>query len=193
MEKPKKRWFLGRHLMLKKRYADKLLSGEKRATIRLGIVRVKYPELIVHSGGRPVAKVRVKNIRVKRVSELTDDDARLDGFRTREELLEELRRVYGSISPDDPVTIIELELVKRIEGEDEDPYKGLEPADIARIALRYLQDELSEEEKRILLDLTRTNSIRMTATRLYGGIHKRKRVRGALRKALRLLKAKGIL
>ena len=130
---------------------------------------------------------------VKRVSELTDDDARLDGFRTREELLEELRRVYGSISPDDPVTIIELELVKRIEGENEDPYKGLEPADIARIALRYLQDELSEEEKRILLDLTRTNSIRMTAIRLYGGIHKRKRVRGALRKALRLLKAKGIL
>ena len=193
MEKPKKKWFLGRHLMLKKRYADKLLSGEKRATIRLGIVRLKYPELIVHSGGRPVAKVRVRNIRVKKAGELTDEDARLDGFQTREELLEELRRVYGSISSEDPVTIIELELVKKIEGEGEDPYKGLEPADIARIALRYLQDEFSEEEKRVLLDLTRTNSIRMTTIRLYGGIHKRKRVRGALRKALRLLKAKGIL
>jgi hypothetical protein len=193
VEKPKKKWFLGRHLMLKQKYADKLLEGKKKATIRLGVVRVKYPELIVHSGGKPIAKVKVKSIKIKKVKELTDDDAIKDGFSTRDELLDELRHVYGRFSPDDPVTIIEFEEVERIESEGENPYSGLEPADIARIALKYLRDELSDEEREVLLDLTRTNSIRLTAVRLFGGIHRRHRVRRALRNALRLLKAKGIL
>ena len=180
--------------MLKKEYADKLLSGLKRATIRLGIVHVKYPELIVHAGGRPVAKVRVTGRVVKRVKDLTDEDARLDGFRDKEELIRELERVYGRVHPGDYVTIIGLEVVKRFdETVSENPYGGLSPGDLARIALRYIGDHFSEEEKEILLDLTRTNSIRLSAIRLYGGIHKRKRIRRVLRKALYLLQREGIL
>ena len=186
--------YLGRHLMLKKKWGDLLLEGRKRATIRLGVVKPKYEELIVHSGGRPIAKVRVKSVRVKRVRELTDEDARLDGFNSLDELLEALREAYGDFSPDEPVTIIELELVKRLdELESDDPYMGLEPADIARLALRYLRDELSEEEVRILRSLTATNSIRTTAQRLYGSPVNRARVRRALRKALRLLVERGLI
>lgn len=183
-----RRQFIGRHLMLKGEYADKLLSGEKKTTIRLGIVRPKYEEVIVHGHGRPLAKVRIKSVTVKKAGELTDEDARRDGFRSREELLEALRRVYGDFTPDTPVTIMELEVVQRLDELDtEDPYMGLEPADIARLALRYLRGELGEEEVRVLEDLTRTNSIRETAIRLYGGIHRRYRVRRALRRALRML------
>ena len=186
--------YLGRHLMLKKKWGDLLLERRKRATIRLGVVKPKYEELIVHSGGRPIAKVRVKSVRVKRVRELTDEDARLDGFNSLDELLEALREAYGDFSPDEPVTIIELELVKRLdELESDDPYMGLEPADIARLALRYLRDELSEEEVRILRSLTATNSIRTTAQRLYGSPVNRARVRRALRKALRLLVERGLI
>ncbi len=189
----KKKQFLGRHLMLKQKYAEKLLKGEKRATIRLGLVKVKYPELIVHSGGKPIAKVRVKGIHVKKVSELTDHDALLDGFSSREELLQELKRTYGNIGEQDIVTVIELEVVKKFDETSEYPYMGLDPADLARIALRYLKEDLSEEEVNVLLDLTRTNSIRLTATRLFGGINKRYLVRKVLKKALRILKAKGVL
>ena len=186
--------FIGRHLMLKREYGEKLLRGEKRATIRLGVVRPKYRELIVHSGGRPIAKVRVTGVEVKRVEDLTDEDARLDGFQSREELLRALRRAYPSITPGDTVTIIRFDLVQRLdELETEDPYMGLEPADIARIGLRYLQGELSGEEERILRSLTATNSIRETARRLYGDPTRRARVRRTLRRVLRLLVERGLL
>ena len=190
----KKVKFLGRHLMLKGEYVKDILSGRKRATIRLGIVKLKHNELIVHGGGRPVAKIRVTNVRYKRVSELTDEDAAIDGFSSKEELLEALRKAYGEIRPDDYVTIIEFDVVQRLDQLPvQDPYMGLEPADIARLALRYLQEEFNEEERRILLELTRTNSIRAVAYRLYRDLGKRWRVRRVLRRALRMLVERGYL
>ncbi len=190
----KKVKFLGRHLMVKGEYVKDILSGRKRATIRLGIVKLKHNELIVHGGGRPVAKIRVTNVRYKRVSELTDEDAAIDGFASKEELLEALRRAYGEVRPDDYVTIIEFEVVQRLDQLPvQDPYMGLEPADIARLALRYLQEEFNEEERRILLELTRTNSIRAVAFRLYRDLGKRWRVRRVLRRALRMLVERGYL
>ncbi|MEB3759378.1 MAG: ASCH domain-containing protein [Desulfurococcales archaeon] len=192
--KKKKTQFIGRHIMLKKEYGEKLLEGKKKTTIRIGIVRPKYNELIVHSGGRPIAKVRVVDLKVKKVKELDDNDARLDGFNNRRELLEALRKAYGRIHPEEPVTIIYLDLVQRLDHLDsEDPYLGLSPGDIARIALRYLDKELGEEERRILRDLTVTNSIRGTAYRLYGDPTRRARIRRALRKSLELLIRKGVL
>ncbi len=186
--------FLGRHLMVKGEYVDDILKGRKRATIRLGLVKVKYDELIVHGGGRPVAKVKVKSVRYKRVRELNDEDARLDGFRSREELLDALRKAYGDIKPDDYVTIIEFDVVQDLTSlEPQDPYLGLEPADIARLGLRYLSDQLSDEEKKVLKDLTSTNSIRATAVRLYGSIERRWRVRKVLRKVLNELLRRGLI
>ncbi len=189
--KPK---FLGRHLMVKGEYVDDILKGRKRATIRLGVVRLRYPELIVHGGGRPVAKIRVTSVRYKKVSELTDEDAVKDGFRTKEELVEALRRTYGDVKPDDYVTIIEFEVLQDLTHlEPEDPYLGLKPADVARLALRYLRDQLSEEEVKILTELTRTESIRAVALRLFGDLNKRWRVRRVLRRALRELVRRGLI
>ncbi|MCE4612190.1 MAG: ASCH domain-containing protein [Desulfurococcales archaeon] len=180
--------------MIKGAFADKLLEGRKSTTIRLGVVKPRYREVIIHGHGRPLAKAEVVGVRVKKVSELTEEDAWRDGFRSLEDLLEALRRVYGDFSPDDPVTIIELRVKQRLDQLDaSDPYLGLEPADIARLALRYLREELSEEEARILEDLTRTNSIRSTAVRLYGSIERRFRVRRALRRALNELLRRGLI
>jgi hypothetical protein len=187
--------FLGRHLMVKGEYVDDILSGRKRATVRLGRVRVKYDELIVHGGGRPVAKVRVTGVRYKRVSELTPEDARIDGFESVEELIRALEKAYGRrLRPDDVVTIIEFEVVQDLSKlEPSDPYLGLQPADIARLALRYLADSLSEDEVRILRDLTVTNSIRATAYRLYRDLGRRWLVRRVLRRVLRELLRRGLL
>ncbi len=186
--------FLGRHIMVKGKYVEKILDGRKRATVRKGLVKTKYPEIIIHGGGRPVAKARIKAVTHKRVGELTDEDARLDGFNSRDELIRELRRVYGELGKEDWVTIIEFEVVQRLDNLPvEKPYHGLAPGDLARIALRYLRDKLSNEDIRVLEDLTRTNSIRATAYRLYGSIDKRNRVRKTLRKALKILEEKGII
>lgn len=185
--------YLGRHLMIRGEYVEKLMSGAKRSTIRIGVVKPRYSEVIVHGGGRPVAKAVIEGVEVKRVSELTEEDAKLDGFSSREELLRELERAYGRLRPDDLVTVIRLRVTRRFnELTSEDPYMGLEVGDIARIALRYL-DGLGEEEKRILRLLTQTNSIRETTLILYKDLGQRWRVRRVLRRALRRLQARGIL
>lgn len=189
-----KKRFIGRHLMVKGKYVDLILSGKKTLTIRLGIVKPRYEEIIVHGGGRPIAKVKVTRVYHKRIKELSDNDAAKDGFRSREELVKELKRIYEDLDENDWVTLIEFKVIQRLDQlSQEHPYMGLEPADLARLGLRYLSNELNAEEKKILLDLTRTNSIRATAYRLFGGIEKRHIVRRVLRKILNKLKDKGLI
>ena len=185
--------YLGRHLMVKGSYVDSILEGRKRTTIRLGIVKPKYNEIIIHGGGKPVAKARITRVVYKKVSELTDRDARLDGFRNKGELLDELKKHYPGLREDDTITIIEFEVIQRLDNlEAHHPYMGLKPPDLARLALRYLRD-LSEDERRVLLDLTRTGSIRLTAIRLYGNLDARWRVRKVLKRALKRLLEQGLL
>lgn len=180
--------------MMKKRYADKLLSGEKTVTIRLGIVKPKYRELIVHAGGRPVAKVYVDKVTYKRVYELTLNEALKEGFCSVEELLNELRKVYGNLPADAWVTVMELKLLQRLDSTVlADPYLGFKPTDIARIALRYIKDELSDDEVKILVELTKNPSIRAVALKLYGDYGGRKHIRRILKKALKIMIEKKII
>lgn len=189
--KPK---YLGRHLMIKGEYIELILSGKKKATIRLGLVKPRYNEMILHGGGRPIAKIKITNVRYKRVKELDEKDAIMDGFKNLEDLIKHLRKAYGNINPDDLVTIIEFEVIQKMDNlEPHHPYLGLEPGDLARIALRYIKDKLNENEIKILMDLTRTNSIRKTALNMFGTLNKRNVVRRILRKALRMLINTGIL
>ncbi|RLG81626.1 MAG: ASCH domain-containing protein [Thermoprotei archaeon] len=186
--------FLGRHLMVKGQYVKDILEGRKTATIRRGIVKPKYREVIIHGGGKPVAKVLIERVYHKRVLELTDDDARKDGFNSKEELVRELKKVYPGIEDNEWMTIIEFKLLQKLDSLDtSEPYMGLNPVDVARIALRYLGDELDDNARMILLDLTKTASIRATATRIFGSVNKRYIIRNVLRRALKLLLDKGIL
>jgi len=186
--------YLRRHLMMRGEYARLLLSGRKKATIRLGKVVPKYDEVIVHSWGRPVAKARIVRVEYKQVRDLTDEDARKDGFKSKRELLQELRRVYGNFKDSDLVTVIELEVVQRFDKlEPEDPYLGLKPSDVGRLALRYLGDELSREELRILEELAKGRSIRWVAKKMMGSSLNRGRIRKVVRKALTLLIKKEII
>lgn len=180
--------------MLKGAYIEKLLSNEKKATIRKGIYKPKYSEVIIHAGGKPVAKARITRVYYRRLKELGEYEARLEGFKNTSELVEELRRVYGDINEDDYFTVIEFEIIQKLNDlTTEDPYYGLTPSDIARIALRYLSGELNENEKKILIDLTRTNSIRKTAVNLFKDLNKRALVRRTLRRTLRLLIEKNLI
>ena len=186
--------FLRRHLMVRGEFVKPILEGVKKATIRLGIVVPKYDEIIIHGGGRPIAKARITEVIHKKVSELTDSDAALDGFSGREKLIEALKKVYGRVSPDDVVTIIKFEVIQRLdEVKSDDTYCGLNPSDIARIYLRYLRESAGEEERKILELLSRGLSIREVAKKLYGSPEKRFRGRIAVRKALRELISRGIL
>ncbi len=187
--------YLRRHIMLRGDYAKLILDGRKRATVRLGRVIPKYRDVIIHSSGRPLCKVRIVRVTHKKVSELTDEDALKDGFSSRRELLKELKKVYGRrLSGDEEVTIIEFEVLQRLDKLSiEDPYMGLKPEDVARLALRYVRKDFIKEERKILEELAKGRSIREVAKELTGDPTKRWRVRSVLRRALKKLLEKGLL
>jgi len=52
----------------------------------------------------------VKKVVVKRVRELTDEDAIRDGFKSRNELISALKRIYGDLRDDEFVTVVHFEV-----------------------------------------------------------------------------------
>ncbi len=186
--------FIGRHLMVKKEFAEAVLSGRKRSTIRLGILKPKYRELIVHSGGRPIALVEIEEVAHKKLKDLSMEEIRNDGFDSLDSLIRTLRKLYPRerVDPDSMVTVIRFH-VKNTIGPGENSSVELPPAVIARIGLRYLNKELSDRELAILRVLTRTNSIRRAAAELHGDPLNRKEIRSVLRKVHEKLKSRGLI
>lgn len=93
-------------------FVPAILSGAKRTTIRKGIRSYpvgKVVELTVNS--KPFAMAKVKKVVVKRVSELSDEDAIVDGFCGKDELLKALKKIYGEISDSEFVSIVHFELL----------------------------------------------------------------------------------
>ncbi len=176
--------------MLKSKYLDKL-NNDRFTTIRLGIIRPKYRDVFIHSGGMVIAKARIIGVVYKRVYELTDEDAVADGFSNRIELINELRKIYNDVSDSDWVTILTLRIIKLI-GRKDDGSVGLNPVDIARLALRY-NAVMNEEERRILTELVNEGSVRKAAIKLFGNLKGRFVIRKVVRRALKRLINMGVV
>jgi|Deesub1362B_J571_1020462.scaffolds.fasta_scaffold05745_3 hypothetical protein len=93
-------------------YVGLILRGRKSTTVRKGKRRYAKGEVVeLTVNHKPFAKARVLGSEVKRIAELTDEDARRDGFASREELLRVLRRIYGKLSESEFVTIVHFEVM----------------------------------------------------------------------------------
>ncbi|MGC9210090.1 MAG: ASCH domain-containing protein [Acidilobus sp.] len=114
-EGPARTHGIGRTLKFKKRYLEKVLEGRKRSTIRLGRVVVRDRIVTIVGDGRPVALARIDEVIYKKVKDLTDEDARLDGFKGLAELFRELRKIYGDFTLEDDITILRFTLLKRLD------------------------------------------------------------------------------
>ena len=184
-----------RNLKFDGKYKDLLLSGKKRATIRVGKVNLKPgDEVLIHSGGYVIGKAKIRKVEKKRVSELTDEDAIMDGFKNKEELLDALKAHYKNINPDTEVTVIKFEFTKLLDKpilSADFPYEGNNPVEIAGLALKHLKD-LSFEEIALLKLFLQSGSLRKAAYKL-GGLNKRYKIREVLRKAYEELKKMGIM
>jgi len=188
--------FLGRHMMMKKEYAELVLAGAKTATIRLGVVRPKRRRVLLHSGGKVLAELEITGVEVKRVRDLTDEDAKQDGFQDRRQLIEHLEGIYGRrLGEDEKVTVIRFRIARRIEGseaEEGSKYLGLKPVDVASIALRY-RVKLNPKDMIVIKKVAEAGSIRKAANALFGDPTRRKAIRAALNKALRKLIEAGVI
>jgi hypothetical protein len=80
-------------LLFKKKFFEAIAAGTKRQTVRVWPKRRMRAGQIEFVPG--LGRVRVTAFEAVRPEDLTEDDARLDGFASRAALLEELRALYG--------------------------------------------------------------------------------------------------
>jgi hypothetical protein len=93
-----------------KEYVKPILEGRKKTTIRKGLKRYSASvQLVVDA--ETFAKARVKKVVVKRVKELTEEDAINDGFKNLDELMTALRKIYGDLKANEFVTILHFEIL----------------------------------------------------------------------------------
>jgi len=86
-------------LLFRKEFHDAIRSGRKRQTIRFWKQRPVKPGGRLHSPR--LGKFLITDIREIDPADLTDDDARLDGFDSVADLHAKLIELYGSIAPPD--------------------------------------------------------------------------------------------
>ena len=99
-------------LVFKLDYAGKILAGEKTTTIRL-YTDLKEGDIVeVYVGHVRIGKAKILRVYRKKLSELTEEEIKADGFNTKDELLKALAKIYGNkrISSDPYVYIIEFQL-----------------------------------------------------------------------------------
>lgn len=89
---------------------DLAVAGRKTCTIRLGTLSVARDRLLLTDGRRslPICITAVEAAR--RFGDLTDDDARDEGLSGLDSLRLDLRRFYGEIEAQQPVTVIHFRL-----------------------------------------------------------------------------------
>lgn len=100
-------------------YTELFLGGEKHTTIRFEEGKIDLPiknelPLLVNTQENPedtnyIGDVAINTITIKRFSDLTKEDAILDGFESRQDAITALKRIYPTVTPEDPVTIYSIE------------------------------------------------------------------------------------
>lgn len=87
-------------------------SGRKTCTVRLGKLGVAQ-DVIYLSDGRNNLKVKILEVDNRRVyRDLTDRDAIMDGLESKQQLDEDLRKFYGQIDPNQPMTIVRFRVLE---------------------------------------------------------------------------------
>jgi len=185
-----------RPLMFSMKYLEELLNGSKRATVRAGNVKYRPGDIVlVHCGGLVLGRARITRVERKELIDLSEEDARKDGFSSLQELLKALKQHYPNLKRDTPLTILEFQWVERFEAPLSDgEYSWCYsegPLEVARLALEKL-DDLSFEERAVLEAFVKAGSVRGAARKL-GSLSNRALVRGALKRVAERLASLGLI
>lgn len=99
-------------LVFKSRYAKDLLLRRKVTTIRL-VSNVRVGDVVdVVAGHLKIGTAVIENVEIKRLKDLNDFDALMDGYRSRDELIKDLRKIYGNkVKDDTEVKVIYFKLL----------------------------------------------------------------------------------
>ncbi|MEM4646993.1 MAG: ASCH domain-containing protein [Candidatus Nezhaarchaeales archaeon] len=101
-----------KRLNFSKEYRRKIEKGLKKQTIRLSSSLKEGDRVKVVVGGEILGIARITKVERKALEELTDEDAKKDGFESLAQLIKALKKHYGRISSKREVCIIGFELEK---------------------------------------------------------------------------------
>ncbi len=169
--------------MLREKYWPLVEKGIKTITIRKN-TRLKPGDLVeIHSGGKIRGIARVTAVYEKSLEDIGEDEARKEGI-PLSTLIRELKKMYGGESP---LKIIEFQLLETF-NPPKDPerrrYGNLSPREVAQKAIELGLAE--DSDRRILLAVAKTGSIREVA-KMLGGLKHRRKIRKILEKYAKML------
>ncbi len=93
-------------------YLDRVLSGSKRVTVRLGIVRPRFGEVLITCGNLVYGVGEIESFEIYRIDQLPENIVREEGFKSKSELLNALRQLYPEIKDTSFVTVIRFKVKK---------------------------------------------------------------------------------
>lgn len=85
-----------KRLKFREKYKEGILSGRKRTTLRRETKLKPGDKVVIEAGEERIGEAVIEDVSEIRVEELTEEHAREDGFSSLEELLRELKSIYGS-------------------------------------------------------------------------------------------------
>ncbi len=108
-----------KRLKFRGKYKGRILSGEKKTTLRMRTGLRPGDRVIVEAGKEEIGEAVIREVSDVRVEDLTDEHAREDGFSSLEELLRELKSIYGEevLRKGTKLKLIKFDVRSRSEGE----------------------------------------------------------------------------
>ncbi|HJX23114.1 MAG TPA: ASCH domain-containing protein [Candidatus Bathyarchaeia archaeon] len=95
-------------------YVANILLGKKTASIRSNVRGLKIDSVIPFTAnGRRFAKARIKEIRPVRFQDLSEEDAKRDGFENLQELREGLSQFYKKLKPNSRLFAVRFQVVEK--------------------------------------------------------------------------------
>ena len=108
----KVRKYVAKSISLKDIYYDLVLAKKKTSTIRYGYVLFNDIETTLTFGSKPTLNVVIKKLDYSKTYGTIDNkDAEKDGYKSLEELKNDIKKYYPEIKEDSPLTIIHFDIV----------------------------------------------------------------------------------
>ncbi len=103
-----------KYLNFSEDFTELLIRGKKTATLRLGIKNYVPGEHVhVYAGNRNIGTAEILKVRTISFREISDADAKIDGFKSKDELRAALERFYGPFTEDTVFTQIIFRIVEK--------------------------------------------------------------------------------
>ncbi|RFA97674.1 ASCH domain-containing protein [Pyrobaculum aerophilum] len=104
---------LGPYLRFKRKYLEGILAGKKRVTVRYGIVRPRFSLVYIVCCDQIYGEAIITKVYYTRLDRVGQDVIEAEGFGSREELVSELKEIYGEVRDGDTVSVIFFSLVRK--------------------------------------------------------------------------------